>query len=106
MGKALFVLAFVTSCGGGKTCPGPWSSDPCTNGTVCEYSSPLACEAGCSGGSYSRWECINGKWEDTQHTAGAPACYCPPSAAQADASVDADAIDTAAALVDSPLGDP
>ena len=65
--------AFLAACVGcSKTspepgCPGPWSSDPCVTGTVCEYSSPLTCEPGCSGGSYSRWECINGQWEDSMH---------------------------------------
>jgi hypothetical protein len=110
MSKRLFVVfgAFLAACAGSKAspeCPGPWSSDPCVTGTVCEYSSPLACEPGCSGGSYSRWECINGQWEDTRHTAGGPSCYCPPTDAQGDAPPDAGAADTPEAPEDSSPGD-
>lgn len=76
----------------GGTCSSARSSDPCVTGTVCEYSSPLACEAGCSGGNYVRLECIEGKWQDTQHTLGSPSCYC----RQTDARVDADDGDAAA----------
>lgn len=103
--------AFLAACVGcSKTspepgCPGPWSSDPCVTGTVCEYSSPLTCEPGCSGGSYSRWECINGQWEDSMHTAGGPSCYCPPTDAQADGSPDAGAADTPEAPEDCSPGD-
>jgi hypothetical protein len=107
----LFVVfgALLVACAGSKAspeseCPGPWSSDACVTGAVCEYSSPLACEPGCSGGSYSRWECINGQWQDTRHTAGGPSCYCPPTDAQADAS-DAGMADTPEAQGDSSSGD-
>jgi hypothetical protein len=110
MRRGLFFLlgALVVACGSSKPspdsgCPGPWSSDPCVTGSVCEYSSPLACEAGCSGGSYSRWECINGQWQDSMHTAGAPTCYCPPTDAQVDGPPDAVAIDASAGPVDSSL---
>jgi hypothetical protein len=110
MRKELLILlgAFLVACGSSNAlsdsgCPGPWSSDPCVTGTVCDYSSPLACEAGCSGGSYSRWECINGQWQDSMHTAGAPTCYCPPIDAQAKGALDAGATDAPAAVVDSSL---
>ena len=104
MRRGLLILgALLFGCGGGNAspdsaCPGPWSADPCVTGTACEYSSPLACEAGCSGGSYSRWECINGQWEDTMHTAGAPTCYCPPTDA---GSLEDSAIDAPADSVES-----
>jgi hypothetical protein len=75
----------------GGTCASARSSDPCVTGMVCEYSSPLACEAGCSGGNYVRLECIEGKWQDTRHTSGSPSCYC----RQTDAQVDADDGDAA-----------
>jgi hypothetical protein len=112
MRRGLFILlgVFLGACGGSKPsldsgCPGPWSSDPCVTGSVCEYSSPLQCEAGCSGGSYSRWACINGQWQDTEHTAGAPTCYCAPTDARVDGSPDAGTIDAPAAPVDSSLDD-
>jgi hypothetical protein len=74
-----------TSSDGG-TCANASFSAPCVTGAVCEYFSPLACEAGCAGGNYVRWECIDRKWEDTRHTVGSPSCYC----RQTDAQVDAD----------------
>jgi hypothetical protein len=50
---------------------------PCPAGGVCEYTHALECDAGCSGGTYLRYECINDLWQQTRATAGAPACYCP-----------------------------
>jgi hypothetical protein len=101
MRKGLLLLSqiLLAACGGGKAsvdaridCPGPYSSTPCVTGAVCEYRSPLTCEPGCSGGSYSRWECVDGKWQDTMHTAGGPSCYCSPSDArvQVDGRVQSD----------------
>jgi hypothetical protein len=55
------------------------NSSPCPAGAVCEFSSQLACDAGCYGGSYVRFECIDNVWKVTRRTAGAPQCYCPPS---------------------------
>jgi hypothetical protein len=57
--------------------PGEYTS-PCPAGAFCEYSMALPCEAGCSGGSYLRFECINNIWTVTRRTSGAPVCYCPP----------------------------
>jgi hypothetical protein len=72
---------FLTACSAteqASTCPSSYPAGGCCVGTtVCEYEYPLACEPGCSGGSYQRVECINGQWQDTMHTAGAPSCECP-----------------------------
>ena len=110
--RSILLGACLVGCGCGKAkpdagCPGPYSSAPCVTGTVCEYSSPLACDPGCSGGSYSSWECIDGQWQDTTHTAGAPACYCPATDAQTDdAALDAgSADDVREADVDSAASD-
>jgi hypothetical protein len=51
-----------TSSDGGRRSNASFSA-PCVTGTICEYSSPLACEAGCSGGNYVGWECIDGTCE-------------------------------------------
>ena len=57
------------------------------------------------GGLVLEWECINGQWEDSMHTAGAPSCYCPPTDAQEDGSIDAGVADTPEAPGDSLLDD-
>ena len=94
---ALLLGAFLTACGGGgqvpSSCPADYPAEPCPNGAVCSFSQELPCEAGCSGGSYSRDECVNRKWVNTEHTAGAPGCYCSPTSVEVRPSLDAGAAD-------------
>ena len=106
MGPALLLAAFLAGCGGGgqpppSGCPDNYPAEPCTNGAVCGFSHALACEAGCSGGSYSRDECMGGKWVNVEHTAGAPMCYCSSTGTRVEPSLDAGAIDSPLAPEDS-----
>ena len=59
--------------------PSPYGAVPCaTEGLICEYSFPLACPVGCSGGDYQSVQCANGIWVDYRHSVGAPTCRCSP----------------------------
>jgi len=103
---ALFLGVCLTACGGGGQpppagCPANYPSEPCPSGAVCEFSQALACEAGCTGGSYSRDECKSGKWVNVEHTAGAPECYCSSSSSRLEPSLDAGPVDAPLAPEDS-----
>jgi hypothetical protein len=68
---------------GGTTCPSdmpsPYGAEPCSSeGTICEYSAPLVCPVGCSGGDYHAVQCSQGIWVDFRHSAGVPTCRCSP----------------------------
>lgn len=47
-----------------------------SEGAMCDYSSPLNCPVGCSGGDFHGYQCSQGRWVDYRHTAGAPRCQC------------------------------
>jgi hypothetical protein len=69
-----FRLDTAPACPASPPTPG---HGPCPAGGVCEYTYALECDAGCSGGTYLRYECLNNLWQQTRATAGAPVCYCP-----------------------------
>jgi hypothetical protein len=55
----------------------PGLNSACTSeGAFCDYSSPLTCPVGCSGGDFHGYQCSMGLWVDYRHTAGVPRCSC------------------------------
>jgi hypothetical protein len=47
-----------------------------SEGAFCDYSAPLTCPVGCSGGDLHGYQCSQGRWVDYRHTSGAPQCRC------------------------------